>query len=96
MFTPMVPQIISKPFGWKLIIIFKVFAASDIIILISVFLIIILISVLLLLLTLMILIINLIRFIMKTRKERVVEFMSNIDNLSVAKLRVACYYNLKI
>lgn len=28
---------------------------------------------------------------MKTRKERVAEFMSNIDNLSIARLRVACY-----
>lgn len=28
---------------------------------------------------------------MKTREERVQEFMSNIDNLSVSKLRVACY-----
>lgn len=28
---------------------------------------------------------------MKTREERVQEFMSNIDNLSVCRLRVACY-----
>lgn len=28
---------------------------------------------------------------MKTRKERVAEFMANIDNLSIARLRVACY-----
>lgn len=28
---------------------------------------------------------------MKTRKERVAEFMSNIDNLSTGRLRVACY-----
>lgn len=28
---------------------------------------------------------------MKTRKERVAEFMANIDTLSVARLRVACY-----
>lgn len=29
--------------------------------------------------------------IMKTRKERVAEFMANIDTLSIARLRVACY-----
>ena len=28
---------------------------------------------------------------MKTRKERVAEFMANIDTLSIARLRVACY-----
>jgi hypothetical protein len=28
---------------------------------------------------------------MKTRKERVAEFMANVDNLSIARLRVACY-----
>lgn len=28
---------------------------------------------------------------MKTRKERVVEFMANIDTLSIVRLRVACY-----
>lgn len=28
---------------------------------------------------------------MRTRKERVKEFMSNIDNLSMCRLRVACY-----
>lgn len=28
---------------------------------------------------------------MKTRKERVTEFMTNIDGLSIARLRVACY-----
>lgn len=28
---------------------------------------------------------------MKTRKERVAEFMVNIDGLSVARLRIACY-----
>lgn len=28
---------------------------------------------------------------MKTRKERVAEFMANIDNLSIARLRIACY-----
>lgn len=28
---------------------------------------------------------------MKTRKERVSEFMAGVDGLSMAKLRVACY-----